>query len=121
MASGGRLYLWVTFRPSWGGVPCRIALKVNGFQGKIRLLPQFFTRIGVLLCLPLVRTGCPIPIPQPARAKTQSSAAPVFARRGERRDSPSPRSRGECSLTNVRGAERRKARVTFKRLAAHAQ
>jgi hypothetical protein len=44
MASGGRLYLWVTFRPSWGGVPCRIALKVNGFQGKIRLLPQFLTR-----------------------------------------------------------------------------
>jgi len=44
MASGGRLYLWVTFRPSWGGVPCRIALKVNGFQGKIRLLPQLFLR-----------------------------------------------------------------------------
>ena len=35
MATGGRLYLWVTFRPSWGGVPCRIGLKVNGFQGKI--------------------------------------------------------------------------------------
>jgi hypothetical protein len=43
MASGDRLYLWVTFRPSWGGVPCRIALTVNGFRGKIRLSPQFFT------------------------------------------------------------------------------
>ena len=53
---------------------------------------------------------------------SQSSAAPVLARRGERRAFPSPRSRGENSPShNVRGAERRKARVTSIRLAAHAQ
>src|SRR5207248_1362890 len=38
------------------------------------------------------------------RAKNQSSAAPVLARRGERRDFHPLGSRGECSLTNVRGS-----------------
>src|SRR6266849_5289638 len=41
---------------------------------------------------------------RPDSSKTQSSAAPVLARRGERRAFPSPRSRGESSLTKGEGS-----------------
>src|SRR3954449_11406544 len=49
---------------------------------------------------------------QPARKKAKASP-PLFSQgAGSAGHFHPPRSRGECSLTNVRGAERRKARVT---------
>src|SRR4051812_28413029 len=101
MASGGRLYLWVTFRPSWGGVPCRIALKVNGFQGKIRLLPQLFLRA---LLLPLALARCPIHISNSPRAKWPTLRRPCARKARERRYFPSPRLTRECSLTKGEGS-----------------
>ena len=56
------------------------------------------------------------------RAKSQSSAAPVFYKaRGAPGISVPSLTRGNAPSPKVRGAERRKARVTSIRLAAHAQ
>ena len=107
MASGGRLYLWVTFRPSWGGVPCRIVLKVNGFRGKIRLLPQFFTRHGRLFSSRAC--GCPFTF-QTAGGQMAKAPPPLFSQGAGSAGHFRPLAHeGRSPLTNVRerSAERR--------------
>src|SRR4029079_7433938 len=79
-------------------------------SGKIRLLPQFFTRYGLSL-LPLALAGCPIHISNNRRTDAKAPP-PLFSQGAGSAGHFHPLgSRGEVSLTKREGAERRKALV----------